>query len=193
MRNSAGPGRTRRVLGYGAVAALLALAGAGCADSDSDSDEGSDKNPGKSSTESPTESPTEGSDKSPDKSSTPTPTASDGTDIAACADGNCEISATKPVTVPLKVFQGPASIELTKVGKDGIGYQVTLGTKDNGTRTSSEIKGANTACTATIHQGGSSGSCGPAGEAPPGEKGAVVMHLATGADGTAILRLVHEK
>lgn len=184
MRNSAGPGRTRRMLGYGAVAALLALAGTGCSDSDDGGGGNSGKNSGKDS-----------GDAGPSASKTPAPapSASDGTDIAACADGDCEIAVPEPVTVPLKVFDGPAEIAVTKVAKDAIGYRVTLGTKNNGTETSSEIKGENTACTATIHQGGSSGSCGPAGEPPSGERGAVVMRLATGEDGTAILRLVHRK
>ncbi|MCT2589064.1 hypothetical protein LHJ74_03780 [Streptomyces sp. N2-109] len=180
MPNLTTAGRTRRAAAGALLAALTVLAAAGCGDSDDDS--GDDAKPAASGS-------ADASPKPKPKSS-PAPTAADGTDTAACTDGNCEIAVSKPVTINLDVFEGPAKLALTKVGKDEIGYKVTLGTKNNGSETSSETSGPGTGCTATIYQGGSSGSCGPAGEPPAKEKGTVGVHLLSGADGTAILRLV---
>ncbi|MBO8187046.1 hypothetical protein [Streptomyces spirodelae] len=47
-------------------------------------------------------------------------------------------------------------------------------------------------CTAVFRSGGSNSVCGPVGESPGKVDGAVVVQVASGADGTAVLRLVSD-
>ncbi|MGI5348027.1 hypothetical protein ACQEU8_07500 [Streptomyces sp. CA-250714] len=115
-------------------------------------------------------------------------TAADGSDPEACADGNCEIAVSDPVTVRFKIPDGPAKLSLTEVGKNRVGYKVTA----SGSRTSGEASGKGSGCTAVFRSGGSSSSCGVAGESPEKVDRAVVLQVVAGADGTALVRLVSD-
>ncbi|MDW6061552.1 hypothetical protein SAZ11_30435 [Streptomyces sp. FXJ1.4098] len=113
-------------------------------------------------------------------------TAADGSNPAACTDGNCEIAVTKPVTIGIKLPGGPAKLSLTKVGKNAVDYKVTSGNS----KTSGGASGDGSGCVAVFRSGGSSSSCGMGGPPPDKVDGAVVLQVVAGADGTAILRLI---
>lgn len=169
--------RIRRMAGLAALAALCVPAVAGCGDSDEDADSA--------------KPPASGAAKSPAASSagpSPTVTAADGSDHEACSDGNCEIAVSEPVTIRFKIAGKPAKLSLTEVGKNRVAYKVTSGSG----RTSGEASGEGSGCTAVFRSGGSSSSCGGVGGAPDKVDGAVVLQVAAGADGTAILRLVSD-
>ncbi|MEU5031148.1 hypothetical protein [Streptomyces milbemycinicus] len=168
-------GRTRRVAGRVLLATVAALAAAGCGDSDEGTDTAKPSSSHAPRSPSPTTS-----------SPSPAVTAADGGNPEACADGNCEIAVTKPVTIRIKLPGGPAKLSLTKVGKNAVDYKVTSG---NG-KTSGGASGDGSGCVAVFRSGGSSSSCGMAGPPPDKVDGAVVLQVVAGADGTAILRLV---
>ncbi|MFI8851016.1 hypothetical protein ACIGW3_12650 [Streptomyces sp. NPDC053499] len=159
---------------------LVLAAVAGCGGSDSDAD-------GKDSAKPAASRPGEGRS-SAAAGPTPKVTAADGSDPAACTDGNCEIAVSDPVTVRFKVAGKPAKLSLTQVGENEVGYKVTSGSS----RTSGEASGKGSGCTAVFRSGGSNSVCGPAGKPPDKVDGAVVVQVASGADGTAILRLVSD-
>lgn len=115
------------------------------------------------------------------------PAAADGDDPEACADGNCEIVVSEPVTIHFEIAGAPATLSLTKVGRNEVGYKVTSGAN----RTSGEANGDGWGCVAVLTRTGSSSSCGTSAARPPaGQDGAVVLQVVAGADGTATLRLV---
>ncbi|TMR32099.1 hypothetical protein ETD85_23900 [Nonomuraea zeae] len=116
----------------------------------------------------------------------PAVTAADGSDPEACSDGNCEIAVSAPVTIHFKIPDGPATLSLTKVGKNEVGYKVTSGDS----RTSGEVSGDGRGCVTVFTRNSSNSSCGLAGKPPGRKKGAVVVQVVAGADGTAILRLI---
>ncbi|MBO8196338.1 hypothetical protein ITI46_32560 [Streptomyces oryzae] len=115
-------------------------------------------------------------------------TAADGSDAEACGDGNCEIAVREPVTIRVKIPDGPAKLALTKVGRNKVAYKVTAGRS----RTSGEASGAGSGCVAVFRSGGSSSSCGVAGKPPGKVDGAVVLQVVAGADGTALVRVVSD-
>ncbi|PSK89393.1 hypothetical protein CLV63_12629 [Murinocardiopsis flavida] len=127
---------------------------------------------------------------SPSSSPSPSPsvTAKDGTDTGACTDGSCEIAVSEPVAFDLELPDGSAKLAVTKVGENEVAYKVT---KDNG-ETKGGASGKGSGCTAFFTDGGSNSSCGPAGGPPSATADTVVLQLVSGADGTALLRLVSD-
>ncbi|KAK1180344.1 hypothetical protein B7755_020640 [Streptomyces sp. NBS 14/10] len=168
-------GRTRRAAGRVLLATVTALAAAGCGDSDEGTDTAKPSASHASHSPSPTTS-----------SPSPAVTAADGSNPAACTDGNCEIAVTEPVTIRIKLPDGPAKLSLTKVGKNAVDYKVTSGNS----KTSGGASGDGSGCVAVFRSGGSSSSCGMGGPPPDKVDGAVVLQVVAGADGTAILRLI---
>ena len=170
--------RNSRVAGAVLLSTLIALAVAGCGDSDWDSgtNSGSTKPRGSRAA-------------SPPASPSPSVRAADGTNTAACADGNCEIAVSEPVTIRFKGPDGPMKLFVTKVGKNEVGYKVTWGSGAKSGEASGEASGEGFGCTDVLYSGGSSGSCGPMGEPPDRTAGTVVMQLLGQPNGTAILSL----
>ncbi|MEU0729537.1 hypothetical protein [Streptomyces sp. NPDC006140] len=162
------------------LAALIVLtAAAGCG---GDADE-----PAKASPR-PSERPSEA-----DSLEVPKPSVSpaDGRDIAACADGNCEIAVSEPVKVPFKGPRGPATLSVTEVGPNTIAYTVKSG---NG-QSKGSANGPGQGCITVLRSNGSGNSCGGLGAAgrPSPQPDAVVIQTATGEDGTAVLQLVSDR
>ena len=93
---------------------------------------------------------------------------------------------SKPVTIRIKLPDGPAKLSLTKVGKNEVDYKVTSANS----KTSGGASGEGSGCVAVFRSGGSSSSCGAAGPPPDKVDGAVVLQVIPGAGGTTLLRLV---
>lgn len=110
----AGRSHHRRVAGI-AFAAMVALAVGGCGSTDNADD---------------TSSPSRHSSKpapAPPSSAQPSVSAAYGRDVRACADGNCEIAVTGPVTFRFKGPAGPATLSVTEVGPNKVEYTVKSG------------------------------------------------------------------
>ncbi|AWW37833.1 MULTISPECIES: hypothetical protein [Streptomyces] len=118
----------------------------------------------------------------------PSVAAADGADTAACADGDCEIAVSEPVTFRFKGPKGMATLSVTKVGPNEIEYSVQ---SDNG-RSKAGASGPGQGCLTVLRDNGSGNSCGGLGDSgrPSAEPGTVVIQAATGADGTAVLHVV---
>jgi hypothetical protein len=56
----------------------------------------------------------------------PFPAAADGTNLRACADGDCEILVTGPVTIRLAKGLGMRSLNITAVSPAGVDFQSTF-------------------------------------------------------------------
>ncbi|MCF2125945.1 hypothetical protein L1I79_05770 [Strepomyces sp. STD 3.1] len=121
-------------------------------------------------------------------SPSPSPSAADGDDVAACTDGNCEITVTKPVTIRLKGPDGsPTTLSVTEVGPKKIEYEVKSG---NG-QSKGGASGKGQGCLTVLRANGSGNSCGPlTGTRPAAQQDAVVIQATTSADGTATLHVV---
>ncbi|CAM5395259.1 Secreted protein OS=Streptomyces tendae OX=1932 GN=GUR47_15660 PE=4 SV=1 [Streptomyces tendae] len=159
-----------------ALAALTALTTTACGNTD----EADDEAPA-----TPRDRPTT-SRPAPQPSSSP---AADGSDAGACADGNCEIAVTEPVTIrfPAPGDAGRATLSVTKVGPNEIEYAVTSG--DN--RSEGGASGPGQGCLTYLREGGSGNSCGALDPTRPSpQPGAVVIQATTGTDGTALLHIV---
>ncbi len=168
------------------LAALLVLTAlAGC---DSDADE-----PAKASSSSPGERPSKADPpKRPEPTPQPSVSAADGRDITACADGNCDIVVSEPVTIPFKGPRGPATLSVTEVGPNTIAYTVKSG---NG-QSKGSASGPGQGCITVLRSNGSGNSCGGLGAAgrPSPQPDAVVIQAAAGGeDGTAVLQLVSDR
>lgn len=124
----------------------------------------------------------------------PTPahsvTAADGTDTAACADADCEIAVTEPVTIPFKGPDGQATLSVTKVGPNEVEYTVKSG---NG-QSRGGASGPGQGCLTVLRANGSGNSCGGGlGAARPSpQPGAVVIMMTGHEDGTALLRIASD-
>ncbi|MFD3484321.1 hypothetical protein [Streptomyces sp. NPDC058665] len=167
------------------LAALAALTVAGCG--------GSDKTDGAGGTGGADTAPSAepGTSKSPSArptSARPSVSAADGSDVGACEDGNCEIAVSEPVTFPFKGQSGPATLAVTEIGKNKIEYTIKSG---NG-RSQGGATGPGQGCITVLRPNGSGNSCGGLGaaERPDKEPGAVVIQVATGENGTAIVHIV---
>src|SRR5690606_38701383 len=106
-------------MALGAVVALLAV---GCGGSD----EG-DQEPSSDERETATNSPSAPDGSPSEGTGSPRPSAADGRDIAACADGDCEIAVSEPSTIPFRGPAGSATLRVTEVGPDEVEYTVTSG------------------------------------------------------------------
>ncbi|MFI9822521.1 hypothetical protein ACIHFC_18935 [Streptomyces sp. NPDC052013] len=124
-------------------------------------------------------------------SAQPSVPAADGDDIGACADGDCEIAVSEPLTIR---FPGPgggrATLSVTKVGPNEIEYTVKSG---NG-QAEAAAGGPGQGCVTVLRANGSGNSCGGLGDPRPprAQPDAVVVQAATGEDGTALLHIVSE-
>ncbi|MFB7657393.1 MULTISPECIES: hypothetical protein [unclassified Streptomyces] len=118
-----------------------------------------------------------------------TPSASaSAADVAACTDGNCEITVTKPVTIRLEGPDGsPTTLSVTEVGPNKIEYEVKSG---NG-QSKGGASGKGQGCLTVLRANGSGNSCGPLRDTrPAAQQDAVVIQATTSADGTATLHVV---
>ncbi|WP_217141278.1 hypothetical protein [Streptomyces sp. AC627_RSS907] len=119
----------------------------------------------------------------------PQAAAADGTDIGACADGDCEVLVSEPVTVR---FRGPsgavATLHLTEVGPDEVAYTVKSGSDQY----KGSARGSGAGCVTVLRGTGSGNSCGVLGGGvrPSPRPDAVVIRAAPGEDGTALLHIV---
>jgi hypothetical protein len=110
-------------------------------------------------------------------------TAADGTNVAACADGNCEILVSGPIDIELNEHGGLTRLSVVEVGPSGLGFTTTT----PGGSGSGEIQGD---CTLTFFEGGQGSSCG-GDQAPPQKRtGVLAMQLGDRVDGGVVLRLV---
>ncbi|GLW65869.1 hypothetical protein Arub01_41130 [Actinomadura rubrobrunea] len=153
------PGRARAA----ACAAVAVLAAAGCSDSD--------------------ESPPDA--RAPSAAAVPTTSAADGTRIAACADGNCEILVTGPVEIDVGGHGGLRKLSVVKVAPTGLSFTATADGGGGGTGT------LEPGCTLRFYENGQSSACVAGGSPPPLErqKGVLAMRVtAAGRDGV-VLRL----
>ncbi|MFC8099609.1 hypothetical protein [Streptomyces sp. NPDC057363] len=117
----------------------------------------------------------------------PSVSAADGHDPRACADGNCEITVSRPVTVRFQGPGGPATLSVTEVGPDRIEYAV----KSGGGRTEGGASGPGQGCLTVLRENGGGNSCGGlSGTRPSAQPGSVVIQATTGTDGTALLHIV---
>lgn len=116
------------------------------------------------------------------------PPAADGTDLAACADGNCEVAVSAPVDIPLTGHAtGITTMSVVELTPDGFSFTMTSNGNERG---SGDLRGG---CTLTFYSSGVGSSCpGPDQELPPPapEAGALALQLVGAADGTAVFRLV---
>lgn len=121
-------------------------------------------------------------------SPSPSASAADGDDAAACTDGNCEITVTKPVTIRLEGPDGsPTTLSVTEVGPNKIEYEVKSG---NG-QSKGGASGKGQGCLTVLRANGSGNSCGPLRDTrPAAQQDAVVIQATTSADGTATLHVV---
>jgi hypothetical protein len=95
----------------------------------------------------------------------------------------------QPVIVPFKGPGGRATLTVTDVGPGKVAYTV----KADGNTSRASVSGPGQGCLTVLRAHGSGNSCGGLGQdgAPPERQpGAVVIQVAAGADGTALLRLV---
>ncbi|WJV50850.1 hypothetical protein [Streptomyces flavofungini] len=161
-----------------AVPALLTVVG--CGDGD-DTDEKPSSH-GKTST-SPSAHPS-----SDEPSAESSESAADGSDVGACADGDCEIAVSEKVTFRFKGPRGQATLSVTEVGPDKVEYTVKSGSG----RAKGGASGPGQGCVTVLRSNGSGNSCGGLGDGarPSPQPGAVVIQAATGEDGTAILHIV---
>ncbi|WP_409469952.1 hypothetical protein [Streptomyces sp. HC307] len=187
---TAGRGRTpRRGTGIvlAALTALTVLTAAGCGNSDEDEPDGGRREPATES-RSPKPSGHPSADRTP--SAKPSVTAADGDDVDACADGNCEIAVSKPVTFRFKgpAGVGTATLSVTKVGPNEVEYTV----KSDKGQAKNGASGPGQGCITVLRSNGSSNSCSVLGDAgrPSAQPDAVVIQAVTGEDGTAILHVV---
>ncbi|WP_063745194.1 hypothetical protein [Streptomyces sp. PRh5] len=174
-----GPGRTAAVM-----AVLTALTVAGCGGSDTtDGAPSHGGNPSESRSAPPSGGPS-GDPGAPAKPSEP---AADGRDIGACADGNCEVAVSERVTVRFKGPAGPATLTVDEICPNKVTYTVESG----GNRSRGGASGPGQGCVIVLRDHGSSNVCGRVSTMrPAAQPGAVVILMAAGEDGTAVLRIV---
>ena len=176
--------RTRRSglgMALGSVVALLAV---GCGGSDQSGEESSGEE-----REAASNSPKAPDSSSPGGTASAKPSAADGRDVEACADSNCEIAVSEPSTVAFKGPAGPATLTVTEVGPNEVEYTVKSG---NG-RSQGGASGSGQGCVTVVRSNGGGNSCGGVGTAEPSaQPDAVVIQVATGKDGTAIIQFVSD-
>ncbi|MFE4911827.1 hypothetical protein ACFRCX_09735 [Streptomyces sp. NPDC056652] len=167
------------------LAALATLTVAGCGSPD-EADEAA--SPDRQTSKSPSAQPSSAQPSPARPSVEPSVSAADGRDVGACADGDCEIAVTEPVTFRFKGPAGQATLSVTEVGPDKVAYTV----KSANGESKGGATGPGQGCVTVLRDNGSGNSCGGLGDAarPSPQPRAVVIQAATGEDGTAILHLV---
>jgi hypothetical protein len=116
-------------------------------------------------------------------------TAADGTDLAACADGNCEVEVSGPVDIRLTEQRGGVTgLSIVEVGDGGVDFTTTSSGGGSG---SGRLEPN---CTLTFYEGGGGSTCS-SGEAPPAqpETGVLAIQLASVTDDAVVLRIVAGK
>lgn len=163
------------------LVALAALTVAGCGGSD-EAEQASVPEPQTS------KSPSAQASSAQPSSAKPSVSAADGRDVRACADGDCEIAVSEPVTFRFEGPAGPATLSVTEVGPNKIEYTV----KSKNNQSEGGATGPGQGCITVLRGNGGGNSCGGLGDATPPspQPDAVVIQAATGEDGTAILQLV---
>ncbi|AQS67797.1 hypothetical protein [Streptomyces pactum] len=117
----------------------------------------------------------------------PSVSAADGRDTTACADGDCEIAVSEPVTLRFEGPDGPATLSVTEVGPNKVEYTVKSG---NG-QSKGGASGPGQGCVTVLRENGSGNSCGGLSRTrPSAQPDAVVIQATTEADGTALLHIV---
>lgn len=115
-------------------------------------------------------------------------TAADGTRLAACADGTCEVAVSRPARIKLRT----GTLKVTKVtANDAVEIDLSLRNGGGGTGT---LRGTCGTISYFSSSGGRGEFCADASAAPKKprpERGEVALQLAGWTtDGAAILRLV---
>ncbi|MFE2458372.1 hypothetical protein [Streptomyces sp. NPDC059402] len=160
------------------LTALTALTTAACSSTDT---QGTDEAP-----PTPRTRPTTAHHPTPEP---PPPSAADGTDLNACADGDCEITVTKPVTLdfPAPGGSGRATLSVTEAGPNKIEYEVRSG--DNSSR--GAATGPGQGCLTYLSEHGSGNSCCTLDNTRPSPRpDTVVIQATTSTDGTTLLHVV---
>ncbi|MFF2161918.1 hypothetical protein ACFVWP_14550 [Streptomyces sp. NPDC058175] len=172
-----------------ALAATVALAVSGCGSTDNADDTSSPSRQGSKPASAPSAS-AQPSASTPSASAQPSVSAADGRDVRACADGNCEVAVTGPVTIRFKGPAGPATLSVTEVGPNKVEYTVKSGSG----RSQGGASGPGQGCITVLRSNGGGNSCSGLGDAarPSPQPDAVVIQATTGEDSTAILRIVSE-
>ena len=109
------------------------------------------------------------------------PTAADGTNVAACFHGTCQIAVSGPVRIPLDGRSGLTELAVVDVDSDQLHFRTA--TAGGGSGTADLGPG----CVLTFHPGGGGSACG-GGYPPPFGHGLAVRVLDI-TDGTAVLDL----
>ncbi|MEV5826023.1 hypothetical protein AB0L25_10640 [Spirillospora sp. NPDC052242] len=111
-------------------------------------------------------------------------TAADGTSVAACADGNCEILVTGPVEIAVGGHGTIAAVSVTEVRPSGLSFTTVT---EGGGESSGDLQGG---CTLTFHEFGGGSMCVSGGAPPAPEKqtGVLAMQLAGEAEGGVVVR-----
>ncbi|WP_240434493.1 hypothetical protein [Streptomyces sp. YIM 130001] len=126
---------------------------------------------------------------SPPAEPSPSVTAADGDDLAACKDGNCEVTVADPAEIRFDGPDGQATLSVTKVERNRVEYRIKSG---NG-KASGGAGGPGQGCITALRATGSGTTCGPtATDAPSAQPKAVVIQMTTGPTGTALLHLVSD-
>ncbi|MDT0612924.1 hypothetical protein [Streptomyces lancefieldiae] len=115
--------------------------------------------------------------------------AADGTDIGACADGDCELLVSEPVTVRFRDPSGAVvTLHVTEVGPDEVAYTVKSGSG----QTKGSARGSGAGCVTVLRTTGTGNSCGVLGDRgrPNPQPDAVVIQAAPAEDGTAHFDIV---
>lgn len=112
------------------------------------------------------------------------PKAADGTNVAACGDGNCVVEVHAPERIALTGEGDVTLLAIDRIGSDGVDFTVT--STDGGTSTGSIQHG----CTLTFYSGGGGSSCGGGNGPPDRQTGVLAMQLVGQSGAKAVLRLV---
>ncbi|WP_329578833.1 hypothetical protein [Streptomyces sp. NBC_01361] len=180
-----GHSQRRRAAGF-VLAALVALTMGGCGSTDKAEHESS---PSRQTSKAPSSKAPSSKAPSPRTSSAqPSMSAADGRDVGACADGNCEIAVSGPVTFRFKGPAGPATLSVTEVGPNKVEYTI----KSGNSQSQGGASGPGQSCITVLRSNGGGNSCGGQGDAarPSPQPDAVLIQAVTSENGTAILRIV---
>lgn len=115
--------------------------------------------------------------------SKPPVTPADGTNVSACADGNCEVLVSGPVDIELNGHGGIDTLSVVKVAPPGLSFKMK---SDGGTGSGA----LDPNCTLKLHKYGQGTSCGGNQPPPPAETGVLALQVASTAKGGVVLRLV---
>jgi hypothetical protein len=119
----------------------------------------------------------------PATSTTAPPAAADGTDVGACADSNCEIAVSGPVSIPLSGYAGLTELDIAGVDADRIRFKSV---SRNGSGEGSTGPG----CSVVLAESSGSSFCGT-GERPTalGKSKGVQIRVKSIDGGTAVVGL----